>query len=304
VSIVEEAVVRLQRLERGRDAFRTLIARWMAASGWSYATISELAEQAVTDVEAVGIPSFAGTERKGEVFSCNGHVWRAKVDLDGHFAPIYSNARNSTESWDKNVFEHVAALRRLFPSQVNNLLRGLTQSCYPATFDCLGTLNEWLDAVKRGTRALPADERLAQAATDGVVVQDDQGLFGPEEFLACYLGLIDLPDQFGSLSEAEANQISTQLGQLIRQSMAAVGLDLVGDWGHFLALYPTSDKSRRRRVQEVALGLRKWPGDDVRNEEAAVRIACKRLLIAHSKDPLILKLEGVQVPADLVSSSA
>jgi len=288
---IDEALKRLQRLERGREAFRTLVGRWMAASGWSYATISELAELAVTDIEAAGLPKFRGGEREGEVFVCNGHVWKALVDLGSqHLAPIYSNSRESTESWDHAVFAHVAALRRLFPSQVNNLLRGLTQNCYAVTFDAIGSLNEWLAAVKNGTRNAPSDERLAQAAADGVVIQDEQGLFGPEEFLGVYLGLIELPSMFSLLSEQEASEISGHLGKLIRQSMAIAELDLVQDWPKFLAMYPSSDAGRRRRLQEVALGLQKWTGEDVRNEEAAVRIACKRLLLACLKDPVSLGL--------------
>lgn len=292
MSDIAAALERLGRLDRGREAFRTLVARWMAASGWAYSTLAELAEYAVTETEAAGIPPFSGSERAGDVFSCNGHVWRALVDLDGEqLAPIYSNATKSTPDWDKSQFEHVASLRRLFPSQANNLVRGYTQNCYAITFDVLGSLNEWLSSVKRGRRPIPTDERLAEAVNDGVVIEDEEGLFGPEEFLALYLGLIDLPKMFSSLSQQEADAMSAGLGQLIRQAMAAAGLDLVSDWAKFIAGYPTSSTARRRTVQEVALGLAKWPTYDVQNEEAAVKIACRRLLLAHGKDPAILDPE-------------
>jgi hypothetical protein len=188
------ALERLHRLDRGLAAFRALLHDWMRASGWTYAGIAQLAELAVTETEAAGIPPFTGAEAKGDLFVVNGHVWRAQRALRSRYlAPVYSNSIQSTPQWDKDVFEHVAATRRLFNSQINNLLLGQTNRVYAQVFDALGTLNEWLDQVRSGNRPWPVDLKLAAMVEQSVVLRDDFGALNAEQFLAVYLGLGKAP---------------------------------------------------------------------------------------------------------------
>lgn len=268
----------LQRSDRGRERFRVLLRRWMSRSGWTYAAMAGLAEQAVRDTETAGVPEWSSDLPVGGAFVANGHVWRLRQPPpDGSTLPTYTSTARPTREWDRSTYEHVAPVRRLFGSQINNLLRGQIQSVYAVTFDTLGVLNAWLADVKAGRRPKPSDRKLAAAAETGQVLQDEEGIFGPEEFLSIYLDRLELPPGLTDATPGEAEAISTALSRRIREGMMHAGLDLVDDWPQFVAAYPTSDAERLQLLRDVALGLQAWPAQMIRDEEAAVAIALQRL---------------------------
>jgi hypothetical protein len=268
----------LERGERGREKFRVLLRRWMARSSWTYAALAGLAEQAVRDVETAGIPDWGPGLVAGQLFQANGHIWQLLQDPPvGSKLPTYTSSSRPTKAWDRSTYRHVAPVRRIFGSQVNNLLRGQIQSVYAVTFDTLGVLNGWIADVKAGRRPRPTDRKLALAVETGQVLQDEDGIFGPEEFLSIYLDRLGLPPGLTDATPDEAAAVSTELSRRIRAGMQTAGLDLVDDWPQFVAVYPTSNAERLQLLRDVALGLQSWPAQMIRDEEAAVAIALQRL---------------------------
>lgn len=271
---------KLGRHDRGWEAVRIMVGRWMQRSGWSYGLMAELAEQAVRDVEAPGVPDFSARAKRGDLLVANGHVWEVLKDLKGKVtAPVHEAGEGKRGSWsvDEEHFRHVAPVRRLFSSQVNNLLRGQTRNVYAVLFDSLGLLNQWVDDVQAGRRPLPEVDRLAEGVRQAVVIRDADGLFGPEEFLSVFLGRMEIPELLSEPSEQEAETISAQMAKRVRFTFAAANLDLVEDWPEFVACYPTSNAERLRLVRDMVLGLRSWPAASVQDETLAMEIAVKRL---------------------------
>lgn len=271
---------KLSRQDRGWEDLRRLVSRWMQRSGWSYGLMSELSEQAVRDLEAPGVSDFDPRAHKGDLLVANGHVWEVLKDLKGRVAaPVHESGEGKRGNWnvDEDHFRHVGPVRRLFSSQVNNLLRGQTRNVYAVLFDSFGLLNQWLDDVQAGRRPTPTVDRLAEGVRSAVVIRDHEGLFGPEEFLSVFLGRMELPETLAEPSEQEAKSMSAELAKNVRAAFRECSLDLVEDWPEFVACYPSSSSERLRLVREVVLGLRSWPTSRVRDEAMAVEIAIKRL---------------------------
>lgn len=293
----EAVLQKLRRHDRGWEALRAMVSRWMARSSWSYMLMAELAEQAIRDVEAPGVPDFDPNAKKGQLLVANGHVWLVLKDLKGKvLAPVHEAGEGRRGGWnvDEEHFQHVAPVRRVFSSQINNLLRGQTRNVYAVLFDGLGVLNEWIDSIQGGQRPMPESDRLSEGVRNAVVIRDSEGAFGPEEFLSVFLGRMEIPEILSEPSEQEADEISQKLARKVRGAMAAAQLDLVEDWPELVACYPSASPDRLRLLRDVVLGLRPWPASQVRDEEMAVEIAVAKLCAEH----------GCSAEGDLVKAEA
>jgi len=234
--------------------------------------MADLAESAVIALAATGIPvmTSAGAYEAGELRIANGHVWRATRDGSGAAMP-----KLNQESPD---WERVATVRRIFASQINNLQRQLLKQVSPIIFDSYGVLNKYIAAVRSGQLPPPQSATLARHVANAVTISDSEGLYGAEEFLSVYRGLLQPEITEPVINDQEARAISAAVAKRIREGIQSCGLDLVDDWSQFIACYPTSNPVRLTRIKEVALGLGTWSADQVRDEEAAVAIALGRLI--------------------------
>ena len=261
---------RLERHERGRQAFLAMMRAWRSRSGLSLSDLAELCEAAMRADLAPGVQDWKpGPYVAGELVVSHGHVWRAK-------AAIKESTEAPQRSGHHDGFEPVANVRRLYSSQLHTLETGKAQNFGPAIFDTLGTLNHWLAELRRGQVAGVA-EKLAEKALQASVIEDSDGPYGPEELLAVYLGLLQPPFSVTRMTQEQANQQSLQLARRIRQGMVKAGLDLVDDWSRLVAVYPTSDKERLAKVRDVALGRASWSAEQVEDEAAAAEIALAKL---------------------------
>jgi hypothetical protein len=268
------------REEQGRVAFQRLIEKWLKRSDWSLQVMSDLAELAVARADAPDVP--AAAERSyaaGATMHYRGHVWRARratrlVMVDGELDGPRTG--RGEESGDGD-WEHVLALKRLHPSQLNLIVRGRATIVGTQVFDALGLLNEFLADVRAGRVALQAEPRLVEKAAQGIVIADADGVFGPEEFLGVYLGRLEGPVSISAMSEEEAAAVSAELARQIRQGMVAAGLDLVDDWSSFVAAYPSNDRDRLAKIKDVAFARSFWSPEEVEDERAAVAIALRKL---------------------------
>jgi hypothetical protein len=280
----------LQRFARGQETFAALTRSWMARSGWSYATMADLAEAAVVALEANGIPGMGqGPYDKDDLAVANGHVWRAKRDGIGSNTTI-PKLNQESEDW-----ERVATVRRIFASQINNLQRQLLKQVSPVIFDSYGLLNKYIEAVQTGKLPAPKSEVLARHINSAVTITDEQGLYGAEEFFSVYLGNLSPEIVEPVVNDQEARSISAAVAKKIREGIQACKLDLIDDWSQFLSCYPTSNPERLARIREVALGLGAWSADQVRDEEAAVAIALVRL--ASRNRPQLSDASATAAPA-------
>lgn len=262
---------RLERHEEGREAFLAMLRAWRSRSGLSLSDMADLCELAMRADLAPGVPDWSPRPYSaGELVVSNGVVWRATSTLP-----------NSTDAPQRNGehegFEPVVTVKRMFTSQIHTLERGKAQNIGSVVFDSLGTLNCWLAELRRGRAQAPTG-RLGEKARQAQVVEDSDGPYGPEEMLAVYLGLLQPPFSVTQMTAEQACDQSRRLARLIRQGMFDAGLDLVDDWGTFVALYPTSDKQRLAKVRDVAQGRASWSAEQVEDEAAAVAIALSKLV--------------------------
>lgn len=270
----------LQRDIRGREAFAALTRSWMARSGWSYAVMADLAEQAVITMEAKGIEVMKAGEtyEQGELRIASGHVWRAKRDGTDPVIPKLGSEKDPASDW-----ELVATVKRVFASQLNNLQRQLMRTATAIVFDTYGTLNQYVSDVQNGKVPGPSSSALRNRVLEAVVISDDQGIYGAEEFLSVFLGRLEPPMIAEVLTDQDAAKLSAQVAKTIRDGIARCRLDLVDDWPAFVSCYPTNNPIRLAKIRDVAFGLSNWSADQVRDEEAAVAIALARLNERHGK---------------------
>lgn len=264
---------RLERHEEGRQAFLTMLRAWRSRSGLSFSDLEGLAEAAMRNDLAPGVPDWSPRSyQRGELVVANGVVWRATTAIaESRVAPQRSKADTH------GGFDPVATVRRLYSSQIHTLERGKAQNIGSVVFDTLGMLNTWLADIRRGRVRPPLDPKLAEKALQATVVEDSDGPYGPEEMLAVYLGLLQPPMSVVRLTPEQANEQSRNLARRIRQGMVEAGLDLVDDWARFVSVYPTSDQQRLAKVRDVAQGRAAWSAEQVEDEAAAVEIALAKL---------------------------
>lgn len=259
----------LAREEQGKAAFTKLIRQWLARSGWSLQVAADLCEVAVRHSLAQEIEEFQpGFYTPGDLVVASGSVWRC-IWAD--------NYKAEPKKDDEDRWERVASLRRLYPSQLHQLQLGKALQINATVFQVLGCLNQYLADLRRGRAKLPKTLKLIAKASEGVVIEDEDGPYGPEEFLSVYLGRLQPPFSIEQLTEQQASSISQDLARRIRAEMRDAGLDLIDDWAQFVALYPTSDSDRLAKIRDVALGAGYWSPEQVDDELAAVEIALRRL---------------------------
>lgn len=271
---------RLDRERRGRNAFERMISSWITRSGWSFQVMSDLVELALTQVEAPGIaPAAVRDYVKGEVMIYRGHVWRARRD-----ASLVAGPGGEPEGpWPKvkeegtSDWEHLHVLRRIYPSQLNSITRGMVGVISAGTYDALGCLNEWLAGIRSGQVPSPTDPRLREKAEQALVIEDQDGVFGPEEFFSVGLGRLKPPISVTKLTAEEAAATSRQLAKAIRLGLMQAGMDILDDWPQFVSAYPSTDRERLGKVRDVALGRGSWSPEQVEDEEAAIAIALAKL---------------------------
>jgi len=262
---------RLERHERGREAFLAMLRSWRSRSGLSLSDMADLCELAMRADLASDVPDWSPRPySSGELVVSHGAVWRAIGSVPGTAAAPKRNGEHQG-------FEPVTTLKRMFTSQIHTLERGRAQNVGSVVFDSLGTLNHWLAELRRGRAPYPAG-RLGEKAKQAQVIEDSDGAFGPEEMLAVYLGLLQPPFSVVQMTADQAFAQTRMLARAIRQGMLDAGLDLVDDWGAFVALYPTSDKGRLAKVRDVAQGRASWSPEQVDDEAAAVAIALSKLV--------------------------
>lgn len=283
ISPVQPIPPELQRDIRGREAFAALTRSWMARSGWSYAVMADLAEQAVITMEARGIEVMTAGEpyEQGELRIASGHVWRAKRNGTDSVIPKLGSEKDPASDW-----ELVATVKRVFASQLNNLQRQLMRTATAIVFDTYGTLNQYVSDVQAGKVEGPSSLVLRNRVMEAVVIGDDQGIYGAEEFLSVFLGRLEPPMIAEVITDQEAANLSAQVAKTIREGIARCRLDLVDDFPQFVSCYPTSDPIRLAKIRDVAFGLSNWSADQVRDEEAAVKIALARLIERHGNAAL------------------
>lgn len=279
----------LRRDERGREAFAALMRSWMNRSGWSYAVMANLAEQAVITMEAKGIPVLKPGEpyTQGVLRLANGHVWRAKCDGDDPRIPKLSDGADSGSHW-----EMVATVKRLFASQLNNLQRQLMRTASASIFDTYGTLNQYVADVQAGKVEGPSSLALRNRVFEAIVIGDDQGIYGAEEFLSVFLGRLEPLMIAEVITDKDAASLSAEVALTIRKGITKCRMDLVDDWAQFVSCYPTSDSIRLAKIRDVAFGMSNWSADQVRDEEAAVKIALARLFARHGAKALKSSAKG------------
>jgi hypothetical protein len=255
-----------------------MLSQWMERSGWSYQVLAELGEISMTMRDAPDVQlAAAGSYRPGDVMRHSGHVWRCKkattlVDVGGSVidGPIYGKEKLFPD------WEHLQTLRRLHASQVNLIILGRNATVTASALDAFGVLNEWLADI-RGQGVKIDDQRLAEKAAAGWVIQDSDGIYGPEEFLSVFLGRLTPPTDLTQYSPEQASELSHELGKRIRKAMADAGLDHIDDWARFLAAYPGESRERQHQLRLVTLGQGSWTPEQIESEEIAVAGAIKRL---------------------------
>lgn len=269
----------LLRGEMGRHNFAELLRTWLRRSGWSYSSFADLAEAAVTILEADRISrQIPGKKyRRGDIRIFNGHVWRALCDGSLTSLPRYRENGSKDQHW-----EHIARLRRIAASQVNSFAREAIIHASVEFFDTCGLLNIYIEGLKAGRYKAPADASLKEKAMEGIWIADEQTIFGAEEFTSVYLGNRKVPEMLQTVSDQEAIELSAAVAREIRAAITECGLDLVEDWPQFISAYPTTDPVRHGRIRDVALGLARWSAEQVQDERAAVAIAISRLKSRHS----------------------
>lgn len=266
------------REEEGRTAFEYLLERWLRRSDWSLHVACDLAEQAITQLDARNIPlARKSSYRPGEMVVYESHVWRARRGADLEGLKAIAMKRPPRASDPNDPWEGLVNLRRVHPSQLNLIIRGRSTVVGTQVFDALGSLNEYLADIRAGRTQPPTEPRLRQKALQGLIIEDSDGVFGPEEFLGVYLGRLRPPLEVSALTKQEAAKVSSDLARQIRAGMVAAGLDLVDGWSYFVAAYPSSDRDRLARLRDVAFGRTQWSPEQVEDEQMAVAIALKKL---------------------------
>lgn len=258
----------LLKESRGKEAFRSMIRAWMIAGDWSLANLSALSEEAFIAMDLKGLQRLEGCTLpvdEGTTLVHSGHAWRALVKAD------------EEPSDDSRQWKRLGRTRLLHTSGLNQLLRGMTQVVHSGTFENLGRVNLWLEQIRSGEMPKPSDPRLAELCQRGVVIQDAQGVFGPEEFLSVALGRLDSPLNVNVISEREARAESEAVGRKVRSLMAAAGLDLVDDWPQVLALYPSTAQAKQRQLKLVVTGAGAWSPEQAVAERMAVELLINRL---------------------------
>lgn len=252
----------------GREAFRSLIERWLDRNGWSLAVTSRLAELALLAQADEPVPDWAAGMplSPGAWVNHRGHAWEA-------IGTPASEPGEGATGW-----RDVSLTSRLHSSGLNLFLRRKTRSLTSTFFLELGRLNEWLADVQDGKHAAPADQRLRETVASAYVLGDEKGAFGPEELLSIAIGrLIPEPLSGGLGGELEQASQECVSGRALRKACIDAGLDIVEDWAQIAGLYPGKEPHRQERLRQVLLGAAVWGPEQLSDELLATQVLLQRL---------------------------
>ncbi len=271
----------------GRDRFRQLLAEWLRRNGWSLAVASRLAELSLLAQANRPVPDWtAGMALKpGDLVNHRGHAWEALG------SPL-SEPADGVPGW-----REVGLTSRLHASGLNLFLRGKHRAITSTFLLEVGRLNEWVAAVQAGKAQAPAETRLRELVQAAVVIQDQDGALGCEEFLSIIIGRVEPPPWPGPTPSTSPEETVT--ARQLRAAAAAAGLDIVDDWGAIAAMYPTSDHHRLSRLQQVLRGTGQWNPQQEDDERAACLVLLQRLQ-RHAEGPAG---EGSAAISEAISSS-
>jgi hypothetical protein len=202
----------------------------------------------------------------GQWVNHRGHVWEAT-------GTPASEPADGVPGW-----REVSLTSRLHSSGLNLFLRRKSRVLASTFFLELGRLNEWVADVQAGKKTSPADQRLRDCVARAHVLIDQQGIFGPEEFLSIALGRLT-PEPLVKKQAAAEQQWPPECisGRTLRKAAIDAGLDIVDDWAQILELYPGKEPERQKFLRQVLLGTEIWGPKQVDVEQLATKVLLQRL---------------------------
>jgi hypothetical protein len=256
----------LQSEAHGRDRFRRLLQQWLRRNQWSLAVVSRLAELSLLATARGPVPDWsAGMPLEdGSLVNHRGHAWLAIG------RPL------SEPSEGEGGWRELGLTSRLHASGLNLFLRGQTRNLNLTFLLELGRLNLWVADVQAGRAAPPVDRRMRDLVTKATVIADEEGALGPEELAGIAVGRFDAPPWPDPPVEAAPKVQSSVSARALRAAAAAACLDIVEDWATIASLYPTSDRQRVERLQQVLRGAQ-WSEQQAEDEQAACLVLLQRL---------------------------
>jgi hypothetical protein len=267
----------LTRESLGRNRLRHVLSLWLQRNNWSLAVVSRLAELALLAEADAPVPDWtAGMPlQPGDWVNHKGHAWQAVG------TPL-SEPAEADPGWSEK-----GLTSRLHASGLNLFLRNRNRTLTTTFLQELGRLNEWVAAVQKGTKLPPDEPRLRDLVQGATVLKDQEGVFGPEEFLSIALDRltrITLPswtelggNPGGGVAAAEPSSQAGVPARQLRAAAAAAGLDIIEDWPTIVSLYPVTDPPRQQRLQHVLQGLAQWNRQQEEEERAACMLLLQRL---------------------------
>lgn len=265
-SVLTQPVHWLHAEAIGRERLRLLLEQWLQRNGWSLAVVSRLAELSLLAQSKEPVPDWcAGMPlTTGTWVNHKGHAWEAVG------APLSEPAEGADGWIDQGLTS------RLHASGLNLYLRKRKASLTVTFLLEMGRLNEWIAKVQAGEAAPPREPRLSELVKNATVIGDEQGPYGPEELLSIAGGLLVPPPWPGQITGSGASECGVPARQL-RAAAAAAGLDIIDDWALIADLYPSTDKSRLERLQQVLRGIAQWDAQQEDDERAACMVLLQRL---------------------------
>lgn len=272
----------------GRERLRLLLEQWLQRNGWSLAVVSRLAELSLLAESKEPVPDWsAGMPlTPGSWVNHKGHAWEAVG------TPLSEPAEGADGWIDQGLTS------RLHASGLNLYLRKRKASLTVTFLLEMGRLNEWVAKVQAGEAAPPREPRLSELVKKATVISDQQGPYGPEELLSIAGGLLVPPPWPGEPTSSGALESGVPARQL-RAAAAAAGLDIIDDWALIAELYPSNDKGRLERLQQVLRGTAQWDAQQEDDERAACLVLLQRLR-DHTEPKILEQIAGRQAAASAV----
>lgn len=280
----------LQAETVGRERLRVLLEQWIKRNGWSLAVVSRLAELSLLAKSKAPVPDWlAGMPlQPGDWVNHRGHAWEAVG------APV-TEPTEGAPGW----IDH-GLTSRLHASGLNLYLRKRKASLTITFLLEMGRLNEWVADVKAGRAEAPADQRLNDLVKDALVIADEDGPLGPEEFLSIAGDRLQPPPW---PEQATALASEGVPARQLRAAAAAASLDIIDDWETIAALYPSQNQGRLERLQQVLRGLAKWDAGQEEDERVACLVLLQRLKQLAVQTPQEDGIQQVPASAEIPAES-
>ena len=272
----------------GRERLRLLLEQWLQRNGWSLAVVSRLAELSLLAESKDPVPDWSAgmSLTSGSWVNHKGHAWEAVG------TPLSEPAEGADGWIDQGLTS------RLHASGLNLYLRKRRASLTVTFLLEMGRLNEWVAKVQAGEADPPREPRLSELVKKATVISDQQGPYGPEELLSIAGGLLVPPPWPGEPTSSGALESGVPARQL-RAAAAAAGLDIIDDWALIAELYPSNDKGRLERLQQVLRGIAQWDAQQEDDERAACLVLLQRLR-DHAEPKELEQIAGRQAAASAV----